>query len=156
MEITTAARPEAASIEDVVKEAFDRHAKGEPVEDQAKQIWGLLYEQVPKLDYSTTANAIGNGTVQGNPDIIKALSELLVRAGLPDTPETQKLAFPVFWALTKADALESLQKEKSGSLWALNAEKYEAAKAEYYAAFEEKTNKAYALYNLKSALGQKL
>lgn len=155
MEITTAARPEAASIADVVKEAFDRHAKGETVEDQAKKIWGLLYEAVPNLDYSTTAGTMRNGTVKGNPDIIKALSERLVSAGLPDTPETQKLAFPTFWVLSAKKVLDSQQTTGSNSLWSLDIGSHNAAKEAYDAAFEAEY-KQYMLNYLNSALGQKL
>lgn len=155
METTTAARPEAASIENVVKEAFDRHAKGETVEDQARKIWGLLYEAIPNLDYGTTADTMGNGSVKGNPDIIKALSERLVSAGLPDTPETHRLAFPTFWVLSAKKALEPQQTTGSYSLWSLDIGNYAAAKESYDAAFGAEYKK-YVLDHLNSALGQKL
>lgn len=154
METTTAARPEAASIETVVSEALSRRAKGEPVEAQAQQIWGLLYEQVPNLDYSTTAGTIGNGSVKGNPDVIKALSECLVSAGLPDTPETHRLAMPVFWVLSAKNALEPQQTAKNAYLWSLDIGNHRAAKEAYDLAFEE--HKPYIVCNLESALGQKL
>ncbi len=154
METTTAARPEAASIADVVKEAFDRHAKGEQVEAQAQKIWGWLYEQVLNLDYSTTAGTTGNGSVKGNPDIVKAISERLVSAGLPDTPETHRIALPVFWVLSAKNAFEPQQTAANSYLWSLDIGNHRAAKEAYDLAFEE--HKPYILCNLEYALGQKL
>ncbi len=154
---TTTIRPETVSLENVVKTAFDNHSKGMSVEKQAEQIWQLLYEEVPRLDYSTTADSMRDGSVKGNPKIIEALTCKLINAGLPNNDKyvgTCKLAFPVFWELSKAKALESQQTNNNTYLWTLDTEKYNAAKKKYDAAFEE--YKSYFLYNLKTALEQKL
>lgn len=155
METTT--RPKAVSIELVVKEAFDRHAKGMSVEKQAEQIWQFLYDEVPNLDYNTIASKMREGSAKGNPDIIEALSRRLINAGFPDQGAfvgARKLAFPVFWVLSKTNALESQQTTNNKYLWSLDTGRYNAAQKKYDAAFEE--YKSYFLHNLKTALEQKL
>ncbi len=154
MEANADTRPTAVSLAEIISAAKEAHRQGEELDKCIRLLWRKMYEAVPALDYSYEEYKIRDDRrIAGNPDVCNALAEVLVRQGLPDCIQTHRLARPIFWIMSRHEALISMQRdpgEKSCYLWYPARKKYRRMKNAYGRAFEEYL--PYLRTNLQMAL----